>query len=151
MSAPAPRHGAILAGLVAALASRLKGRPNGCIPETGSGAVPARAQRNTARIPGALVRCGDHPRVTFEVISPFATSRLAGQRQKRRDVQDVEGVVEIIELYQCQMAVHLYRKSPGGGWEFDSIGGADAMLEVRELNMNIPLAEIYQFVAFDDY
>ena len=62
----------------------------------------------------------------------------------------MEGVVEIIELYQSRMAVHLYRKSPGGGWAFDSIGGADAILDVRELNMNIPLAEIYQFITFDD-
>ena len=67
-SAPSPRHGAILAGLMAALGARLKGRPNGCVPETGSGAVAAREQRNTARIPDALVRCGDHPRVTFEII-----------------------------------------------------------------------------------
>ena len=75
---------------------------------------------------------------------------MQARDKKRQDIQDVEGVVEIIEIYQSQIAVHLYRKSPGGGWEFNSVGGADAILEVRELNMNIPLAEIYQFVTSDD-
>ena len=49
-----------------ALGSRLRGNPNGCRPESGSGTVPRTAQRATARIPDALIRCGDHPRVMFE-------------------------------------------------------------------------------------
>ena len=104
-SAPSPRHGAILAGLVGALTSRLKGRPNGCVPETGSGAVPAREQRNTARIPDALVRCGDRPRVTFEIVSPSELRDWQSRDKKRLDVQDVEGVVEIIEISQREIAV----------------------------------------------
>ena len=85
-SAPSPRHAAILAGLVGALASRLKGRPNGCVSETGSGAVPAREQRNTARIPDALVRYGDHPRVTFEIISPSELRDWRARDKKRQDI-----------------------------------------------------------------
>src|ERR1700735_981845 len=69
-AAPSPEHGAILAGLTGALASRLRGNPDGCRPESGSGAVPRAAQRPTARIPDAMIRCGEHPRVLFEVISP---------------------------------------------------------------------------------
>jgi hypothetical protein len=133
-----------------ALAERLKGRPNGCIPETGSGAVPAREQRDTARIPDALVRCGEHPRVTFEIISPSDLADWRGRDRKRHDVQAVEGIVEMVELYQRQMAVHSYRRSSGGAWEFESAGGAEAILEVRALNMSIPLAEIYEFVSWDD-
>lgn len=50
-AAPSPEHGAILAGLTGALANRLRGNPDGCRPESGSGAVPKTAQRATARIP----------------------------------------------------------------------------------------------------
>ena len=50
--------------------SRLRGNPDGCRPESGSGAVPKAAQRATARIPDAMIRCGEHPKVMFEVISP---------------------------------------------------------------------------------
>ncbi len=149
-AAPSPRHAAILAGLMGALANRLKGRPNGCVPEAGSGAVPRRGQRNTARIPDALVRCGEHPRVTFEIISPSELRDWQGRDQKRHDVQDVQGVVEIIELYQRQMALHTYRKSPDGTWTFESVGGAEAMLEIPSLGMAIPLAEIYEFATLDD-
>jgi Uma2 family endonuclease len=38
--APAPDHGAIVAGLAAALGLRLRGHPDGCRPEAGSGAAP---------------------------------------------------------------------------------------------------------------
>lgn len=149
-AAPSPRHAAILAGLMGALASRLKGRPNGCVPETGSGAVPRREQRNTARIPNALIRCGEHPRVTFEIISPSELRDWQGRDQKRRDVQDVEGVAEIIEIHQRQMALHTYRRSPDGTWAFDSVSGADAVLKIPSLGMVIPLAEIYEFATLDD-
>ncbi len=61
-AAQSPEHGAILAGLTTALGSRLRGNPDGCRPESGSGAVPRSAQRATARIPDALIRCGEHPK-----------------------------------------------------------------------------------------
>lgn len=133
-----------------ALASRLKERPNGCVPETGSGAVPRRKQCNTARIPDTLVRCGERPCVTFEIISPSELRDWHGRDQKRHDIQDVEGVVGIIELSLCQMALHTYRKSPDGTWTFDSAGGAEAMLGILSPGMTIPLAEIDGFATFDD-
>jgi Uma2 family endonuclease len=73
-AAPRPDHGAILSLLNAALVSRLRGRRDGCRAESGSGAVPKRQQRNTARIPDAMIRCGEHPRVVFEVVSPSESS-----------------------------------------------------------------------------
>ena len=69
-AAPSPDHAAILAGLTAALGNRLRGNKNGCRPEAGSGAAPRQQQRPTARIPDATVRCGDLPRVVFDVVSP---------------------------------------------------------------------------------
>ncbi|MEO8714226.1 MAG: Uma2 family endonuclease, partial [Acetobacteraceae bacterium] len=80
-AAPTPEHGAIISGLTGALVSRLRGNRDGCRPETGSGAAPKTQQRSTARIPDATIRCGDLPRVVFEVVSP---SELRAWRARDR-------------------------------------------------------------------
>jgi hypothetical protein len=64
----------------------LRGNPEGCRPESGSGAVPGTAQRPTARIPDAMIRCGEHPRVIFEVISPSGLWSWARRDRRRHDL-----------------------------------------------------------------
>src|SRR3984893_8254733 len=68
-AAPSPEHGVILSNLAGELYNRLRAHPE-CGPEVGSGAAPQYEQRDTARIPDAMIRCGKHPRVLFEVVSP---------------------------------------------------------------------------------
>ena len=144
-AAPSPEHGAILAGLTGALGSRLRGNPDGCRPESGSGAVPKAAQRPTARIPDAMIRCGEHPRVMFEVISPSELRNWTERDARRRDLQAVEGAQEIVELYQSERACHLYRRLPDDTWSFEALGGADAILRLSSVALAIPLSEIYEF------
>jgi Uma2 family endonuclease len=144
-AAPSPEHGAILAGLTGALASRLRGNPDGCRPESGSGAVPRAAQRPTARIPDAMIRCGEHPRVLFEVISPSELRNWTERDARRRDLQAVEGAQEIVELYQSERACHHYRRLPDDTWSFEALGGADAILQLPSVGLRIPLSEIYTF------
>jgi Uma2 family endonuclease len=145
--APSPEHGRILAGLMRALGNRLSGNKNGCYPEVGSGAVPERKQRNTARIPDAMIRCQDLPRVTFEIISPSELKDWRQRDRKRRDVQNTDGVTEIVEICQRQLAVHIYRKGETGAWTFHSIDGTDAVLDLWATGepLSIPLTEIYEF------
>jgi Uma2 family endonuclease len=146
-ASPSPEHARILAGLMRALGNRLSGGKSGCYPETGSGAVPERQQRNTALIPDAMIRCGELPRVTFEIISPSELRDWQARDKKRRDIQDVEGVTEIVELYQKQLAIHVYRMSADGTWTFHSEGGTDAVLDLLAAggHLTIPLTEIYEF------
>lgn len=144
-AAPSPEHGAIISGLIAALAPRLAGRPGGCRPEVGSGAVPRSEQRNTARIPDVMVRCGEHPRVAFEVVSPSEIRDWRGRDLKRRHVQAVEDMREIVEIYQDDYAVHVYRSLGDGSWAFEALGGEDAVLRLGSLGIEIPLAEVYAF------
>jgi Uma2 family endonuclease len=146
---PTPEHGAILAGLAAALVNRLRGHPSGCRTEVGSGAAPRRQQRNTARIPDLSIRCGEHPRVVFEVVSPSELRKWRERDEKRRDLQDVEGVEEIVELYQAEAAVHVYRRAGDGTWPFVAVGGPDAVLRLPSVGLEIPLSEIYEGVTFD--
>ena len=148
-AAPSPEHGAILAGLALALGSRLAGMPGGCRPEAGSAATPRSAQRNTARIPDLIVRCGEHSRVAFEVVSPSEIRDWRARDQKRQHLQAVEGMREIVELFQEDYAVHVYRLAAGGTtWTFEALGGAEAVLALESVEVSIPLSEIYAFAAF---
>jgi Uma2 family endonuclease len=149
-AAPAPNHGAILSGLAAALGTRMKGRPDRCRPEIGSGATPLHQQRANARIPDATIRCGANPRVLFEVVSPSELRHWRDRDYRRTQLQDVPGVLEIVEIYQSEPAVHIYRKEAGGTWSFEAIGGGEAALELRSAGLSIPLSEIYEFADGSD-
>jgi Uma2 family endonuclease len=149
-AAPTPEHGAILAGLASALAARLRGNPDGCRPEIGSGAAPRQQQRPTARIPDATIRCGDLPRVVFEVVSPSELRAWHARDRKRRDLQEVEGVVEIVEIHQDEPAIHVYRSEAAGTWSFEAVDGMASTLSLRGVALSIPLAEIYEFAMPED-
>ena len=116
--------------------------------EFGSGATPQYEQRDTARTPDAMIRCENHPRVLFEVVSP---SGLRHKRQwdlKRADLQTVEGVREIIEIYQDEMLAHAYRRH-GAGWVFEWIGGPEAQIELPSVGIAVPLAALYERVPME--
>jgi Uma2 family endonuclease len=147
VAAASPAHARILAGLMRALGNRFSGSRTGCYPEAGSGAVPERKQRNTARIPDAMIRCGELPRTICENISPSELKDWQAREKKRRDIQDVEGVVEIVDIYQQQLAIPIYRKGTDATWAFQSEGGREAVLELFATGerLCIPLSEIYEF------
>jgi hypothetical protein len=78
--------------LTRTLGNRLSGNTHGCYPEAGSGTAPEREQRNTARIPDAIVRRQELPRVTFEIISPSELEDWRARDRKRLTIQMVAGV-----------------------------------------------------------
>ena len=109
-AAPSPEHGVILGSLARELGNRLRGHRE-CRLEVGRGAVPQYKQRDTARIPDAMMRCGQHPRVVFEVVSP---SELRHQRQwgqKRADLQAGELGLEIYPAFRRHRCI-----LPGDGF-----------------------------------
>jgi Uma2 family endonuclease len=146
-AAPSPEHGVILGNLAGELYNRLRGHRE-CRPEVGSGATPDYEQRDTARIPDALIRCGNRPRVVFEVVSPSELSHKRQRDQKRSDLQAVDGVQEIFEIYQDEMLAHAYRRQ-GGSWTFESIGGPDAPILLPSVGIAVPLAALYEGVPLE--
>ncbi len=144
-AAPSPEHGVILSNLVGELHPRLRGHPE-CRSEVGSGAAPQYQQRDTARIPDATIRCGKLPRVLFEVISPSELQHKRQWDQKRADLQAVEGVQEIIEIFQDEMLAHAYRLQDAG-WVFESIAGPEAQLALPSVGITVPLAALYERVT----
>jgi Uma2 family endonuclease len=146
-AAPTPAHAKIVVALGGALTARMDGK-DGCFPESGSGASPENQQQANARIPDVMIRCGGLPRVLFEVLSPSELKRWRERDRKRLDEQDIAGVEEIIEIYQSEPAIHIYRRG-SGHWVFEPVGGLEAVLELRSVDLTIPLVEIYRYIDFD--
>jgi Uma2 family endonuclease len=146
-AAPTPAHAKIVVALGGALTARMTGK-DGCFPESGSGAAPENQQQANARIPDVMIRSGGLPRVLFEVLSPSELKRWRERDRKRLDEQDIAGVEEIIEIYQSEPAIHIYRRG-SGHWVFEPVGGLEAMLELRSVALTIPLVEIYRYIDFD--
>jgi Uma2 family endonuclease len=141
-AAPSPEHGVILSNLAYELNSRLRGHHE-CRSEVSSGAAPEYEQRDTARIPDAMIRCGKLPRVVFEVVSPSELQHKRQSDQRRSDLQAVEGVQQIIEIYQDEMLAHAYRLEDAG-WVFESIAGPEAQLALTSVGIAVPLAALYE-------
>jgi len=143
-AAPSPDHGAIAGNLAYAIGGALRRQQSGCRVEVGSGAAPKRQQNDTARIPDVSIRCGEHPRVVFEIVSPSELRHWQQRDQKRRDLQDVEGIQEIIEIYQVEAALHVFRRADAGPWPFEAIDGLDAVLRLESVGIELPLTDIYE-------
>lgn len=93
-----------------------------------------------------MVRRGNLPRVVFEVVSPSELRAWRARTRKRRDLQDGEGVEEILELYQAEAAAHIYRRRDGGTWTFEAVDGPDGVLMLRSVGVELPLEEVYRLV-----
>ncbi len=146
-AAPAPEHGVILTNLAYELKDRLRSHPE-CRAEVGSGAAPQYERRDTARIPDAMIRCGKHPRVLFEVVSPSELQHKRQWDQKRTDLQAIEGAQEIVEIYQDEMLAHAYRRQDAG-WLFESIAGPDGQVALPSVGITVPLAALYERVLLE--
>jgi putative restriction endonuclease len=143
-AAPAPERGVILSNLAYELNSRLRSHPE-CSSEVGSGAAPQYEQRDTARIPDAVIRCGKLPHVLFEVVSPSELQHKRQRDQRRADLQAVEGVQEIVEIYHDEMLAHAYRRQ-AAGWVFESIASPDAQVALPSVGITVPLMALYERV-----
>jgi Uma2 family endonuclease len=143
-AAASDRHAVILANVVFEVKGRLKDHGEGCYVETGSAVIPRRKTRNTARVPDALVRCKGFPRVTFEIVSPSELRHVRDRDKRREDVKQVEGVAQIIEIYQHTMAAHVHIRMEAGGWDFIPVSGSDASLDLPSLGISIPLIALYE-------
>jgi Uma2 family endonuclease len=92
-----------------------------------------------------MIRCGTLPRVVFEVVSPSELRHKRQWDQKRTDLQAVEGVQEIVEIYQDEMLVHVYRRRDAE-WVFEWVAGSDAEVTLPSVNISVPLSALYERV-----
>ncbi len=88
----------------------------------------------------------DNPTVIFEVISPGTQSRDLGE--KALAYFTIPTVREYVLLSSDAPSLTVYRRG-ALGWEAHPIVGSDAHLVLESLHILIPLADLYDGVAFE--
>ncbi len=141
-------HAFIQVNLIAALGSRLRGGRCRVVGSRLKILVSA-----SIRYPDAFVLCSTPPRgtqvvtdpvVVFEILSPSTsyTDRIV----KNREYRLTPTIQRYVILEQTRQAVTVYARS-GEDWVADVLIG-DADLSMPEIGVVVPLAELYEGIAF---
>lgn len=143
-------HAVLAANIIAALKPRLRGGP--CAP-IGSD-VRVENPRGVVRYPDVTVDCGRRgpgelllhsPRVIFEVLSPSNT--FSQQLRLLEDYQAIESVMHIVFVSQTEALAHAWTRA-GAGWARSDHEGLEAIIRLENIGCELPLAEVYEGVAF---
>jgi Uma2 family endonuclease len=101
-----------------------------------------------SRYPDVKVVCGpfdrthdyvDDPIAIFEVLSP--STELTDRRVKSREYASIPSVTVYVLLAQDAPSVTVLRRA--SGWQAEELEGLAAILELPEIDLAIPLAELY--------
>ena len=150
-------HSLITASVARALGNRLQGGPCRVM----SSDLRIRLGKSARLVyPDVSVICGPpqfdpqdagrgtllNPRVVVEVLSPSTES--IDLREKLQGYLQILSVEEYLLVSQAQPRVESFFRQEGGSWLFTPADGPESQLQVRSLNLNIPLSEIYAGVEF---
>lgn len=150
-------HSGLAAQLIGLLLNRLRGK--GCKVYTSD--LKVRTQSSGLyTYPDVSVVCGKpvladdendvlvNPRVIFEVLSPSTEAKDRGFKfQQYKQIETLEAYVLVS---QREFLVERFSRAAGGAWTvYAEVRGMDAVLTLKSLGIEIPLAEIYQDVEFE--
>lgn len=139
-------HNVINLNLAAALHSHLRGTP--CTVVVTDMKVRVRAA-DAFYYPDLAVFCNaesrdtlflEQPRLIIEVLSP--STAQVDQREKRLAYQKLDSLQEYVLVAQKQPQVEIYRRTEPSGWELLSFG-ADDVLELRSVDLTLPMGDVY--------
>lgn len=155
MSGASNRHNRIVTSLLTRLAQRLRGR----VWEAFNSDTKVRLQLPTHvrfYYTDAMVVCHpneetdsfhDSPAVVFEVLS--AATRRVDEGEKRDAYLTLSSLQCYVLVEQHAPALVIYRRGDQG-FAREVLEGMDATLQLPEIGIQLPLAEIYERVAFGD-
>jgi Uma2 family endonuclease len=141
-------HALIQGNLITALGVRLRGKPCRVI-----GSELKIAVGESIRYPDAFVVCSPVPRdatvvtdpvVVFEVLSP--STAVTDRIVKNQEYRDTPSIRRYVMLEQDQQAVTQFART-GDDWVGHVMSG-DVVLALPEIGIELPLAELYEGVAF---
>jgi len=149
MTGGTSEHSAIERNLISALTGRLRGRP--CQPYTSNLKILV---AGSIRYPDAFVVCSPVPRgtlvvtdpvVVFEVLSPGTASVDVGV--KNEEYRDTPSIQRYVMLAQDRQFATVFARV-GDDWVGHIVSG-DAILTMPEIGIEVPLAELYESVSFE--
>jgi len=144
------RHAQIQRNLAFALTARLRGKPCQFLGSD----LKIQTEEDHARYPDGIVICSpltggetivDAPVVIFEVLSPSTTN--TDRFVKAREYQGMPSVKRYVMLEQDSINAVVYAR-PGETWTHEILV-ADSILALPEIGVELPLAELYEGIAFE--
>jgi Uma2 family endonuclease len=143
-------EGLIQANLISAIGNRLHGGPCRVL-----GSQVKIAAAGSVRYPDAFLICSPTPRgatvitdpvVVFEVLSPSTAS--VDRIVKNREYRDTPSIRRYVMLEQDRLGATIFRRD-GDDWVSHVLAG-DAVLALPEIGIELPLAALYEGVAFEE-
>lgn len=152
-----PEHSLIAMSLGIALGLRLRGRP--CAVYGPDLRVKAGLQGSKYFHPDLTVICGGlqryegnadtatNPVLVAEVLSDSTETR---DRVIKMDAYfELPTMREYLLVWQKEPVIESYYRDEDGAWRIDHVHGLDAVLPLRSLRCELPLAEIYAGLEFE--
>ena len=143
-------HGTITGNLITQLGNRLRGTPCRRMTAEGGGVATI---GGGVRYPDATVTCSPlagreriipDPVVVFEVLSPSSTH--TDLVEKPIEYAAVSSIQRYVIVEQSRIEVYVYHRVPDGRLTKMPPLHAGAMLELPEIGIMLPLADIYEDV-----
>lgn len=154
MAPPSRAHGILAARVTARLEASLAHR-RPCVAQSEAGVLrPDRA--DTFFVADIVVTCTpfdhraqtvDEPILIVEILSP--STELHDRRFKVPVYREIETVQEVLLVGSDARYVELHRRS-GGQWIVEILRGPDDAVALTSVGTDIPLAELYDGITFDD-
>jgi Uma2 family endonuclease len=147
------RHGIITGNIRSALTARLRGSPCSCHGPD----VAIQTNGNSIRYPDALVTCAKlsqsarivpDPVIVFEVLSPDSSRRDRIEKQGEYAAVPTIRRYVILEFTKAALTV-LHKPEVGAGFT-ELLLSAQDTLHLPEIGIEVPVAEFYLDVEFDD-
>jgi Uma2 family endonuclease len=143
------RHNTIAANLLGMLHARLRGKAFGCFGSEMK--VKLRiAESICFYYPDAMIVCGrtgdswtEAPKVIFEIVSD--STRTFDEREKRMTYMSIVGLDAYVLIEQNTQRLVVDRQDRGR-WEREILEGADAVLKLPKVDVELPVGELYERV-----
>lgn len=141
-------HDRIGINILTALRTRLRGTP--CSVHGSNLKVLSRSS-NASMYPDLFVRCGprddrrtttEDPVVVFEVLSESTAKH--DLTRKRLAYEEVPSLRRLIYVATDEARLYVRVRGADGIWRDETVGGLDRALPLPELDLALPLAEIYE-------
>jgi Uma2 family endonuclease len=155
MAGASEPHNRIAANLAGMLYARLRGRS--CEPFGSDMKVRLRPLDETYfYYPDAMIACDptdtghgwrERPAALFEIISE--ETRRIDEREKRIPYMQLPSLQAYVRIEQARPEVVVEWRTPDG-WKSEKLRGIEAVVRLSALEIELPLAELYERVLFSD-
>jgi Uma2 family endonuclease len=157
MTGASARHNLIVANIIGLLHSQLRGSPCRVFPSDLRLKIEA---TGLYTYPDVSVICGTiqfdagrqdtvtNPGVLIEVLSPRTENYDRGK--KFEHYRTIETLQEYIVVAQDRTHIEQYIRQDEHRWLLVDFFTADQSVQIDAIDCNLPLAEVYEYITFDD-